>query len=155
MLIDKRPEGDVAYTKSISDISEKITSKLLEDFNASKVFKEVHYPPQREDDIIINGTVDRFMWKFYATPIYYIPILNLVCYFGVPYSEAYGIAGISLEIKDNKTGAIIGTLQESSRFDSSYTFYNFKAGDAGTELEDAFRDTAKKLKEDLLTRINF
>ena len=73
MLIDKRPEIDAAYTKTISDVSEKITSKLLEDFNTSKIFKEIHYPPQQGDDIVINGTIDRFMWKFYSTPIAYIP----------------------------------------------------------------------------------
>jgi hypothetical protein len=155
MLLDKRPEGDIAYTKSIKDIPEKVTSKLLEDFEKSKLFKEIHFPPQAGDDIVVNGTIDRFMWKLYATPISYIPVLNLVIYFGVPCNEAYGVAGITLEIKDNKTGSIIGRLEESSRVDSSYTLYNFKAGDAGSELEEAFRDVGKKLKEDLLTKVNF
>ncbi len=154
MLLDKRPEGDIAYTKSIKDISEKVTAKLLEDFKVSNIFKEIHYPAQSGDDIVINGTIDRFIWKLYATPISYIPILNLVCYFGVPINEAYGIATIALEIKDNKTGSIIGVIEGTSRTDNSYTLYNFKAGEAGTELEEAFREAAKKLKEGLLIKVD-
>ncbi|HOX54228.1 MAG: hypothetical protein PHI86_00550 [Candidatus Omnitrophica bacterium] len=155
MLLDKRPESDIAYTKSIKDVSEKITSKLLEDFDKSKIFKEIHYPAQSKDDITINGTVDRFMWKLYSTPISYIPLLNLVIYFGVPCYESYGVADITLEIKDNRTGAIIVTLKESSKIETSYTLYDFKAGEAGAELSDAFRDVAKKLKEDILTKVSF
>lgn len=154
MLLDKRPEGDIAYTKSIKDISEKVTAKLLEDFKTSNIFKEIHYPAQTEDDIVINGTIDRFIWKLYATPISYIPILNLVIYFGVPMNEAYGIASISLEIKNNKTGMVIGKLGEFSQTNNSYTLYNFKAGEAGTELEEAFREVAKKLKEGLLIKVD-
>jgi hypothetical protein len=155
MLIDKRPEGDVAYTKSIKDLSEKVTAKLLEDFNKSNLFKEIHYPAQPGDDIVINGTVDRFMWKMYMTAIGYIPLINMFVYFGAPCYESYGVAGITLEIKDNKTGKIIGTLSESSKIETSYTIYNFKAGEAGTELQEAFRDVAKKLKEDLLRKVSF
>jgi hypothetical protein len=151
MLLDKRPEGDIAYTKSIKDLSEKVTAKLLEDFDKSKLFKEIHYPTKSSDDIVINGRIDRFMWKFYSTPISYI--MPLFVYFGMPAYEAYGIAAITLEIKNNKTGAVITKTQEYSRVDSSYTIYNFKAGEAGAELQEAFRDVAKKLKEDLLKKV--
>jgi len=147
LLSDKRPEIDVSYTKSIKDISEKVTAKLLEDFDKSKLFKEIHFPARTTDDIVISGTIDNFIWKMYATPINYIPVLGLVVIFGVPEYEAYGIAGITLEIKDNKSGTIIGKLEETSRQESEYTMYNFKTGEAGAELEEAFRDVAKKLKE--------
>ncbi|PIP20689.1 MAG: hypothetical protein COX40_03565 [Candidatus Omnitrophica bacterium CG23_combo_of_CG06-09_8_20_14_all_40_11] len=155
MLVDKRPDGDKAYTESIKDVSEKITAKLLEDFDKSKIFKEIHYPSQAEDDIVINGTIDRFMWKFYAKTIYYIPMLNLVCYFGVPYADAYGIAGITLEVRDNKVGKVLWSFAEESKMVNSYTFYNMKAGDSGAELAEAFREVGKKLKEDLLIKTNF
>jgi len=155
MLVDKRPGSDIAYTESIKDISEKVTSKLLEDFDKSKLFKEIHYPAQPGDDIVIDGTIDRFMWKLYATPISYIPGINLLVYFGIPCNEAYGIANISLTIKDTKTDKAIGSFNEESKVNSSYTLYNFKAGDAGSELSEAFRDVAKKLKEDVLTKANF
>ncbi len=155
MLLDKRPDGDKAYTESIKDVSEKVTAKLLEDLDKSKIFKEIHYPSQVGDDIVINGTIDRFMWKFYAKTIYYIPVLNLVCYFGVPYADAYGIAGITLQVKDNKTGKVLYSFAEESKMVNSYTFYNVKAGDSGAELAEAFRDVGKKLKEDLLMKANF
>ena len=151
MFTDNRPEGDIAYTKSVKDISEKVTSKIIDDFNTSKIFKEIHYPAQPSDDLVINGTIDRFIWKLYATPITYIPLLNLVIYFGVPCYEAYGIASITLEVKDNKTGQEIKKIKRDVRIDNSYTLYNFKAGEAGTELEEAFRGAAKQLKEDLLS----
>lgn len=154
MLADKRPEGDVSYTKSIKDIPEKITSKFIEDLEKSKIFKEVHFPAQQTDDIVIDGSIDRFMWKLYASPISYIPFLNLVIYFGVPCNEAYGITGISLEVKDNKSGAIIGKLAEESKITETYTIYNMKAGEAGAELAESFRDVSKKLKEDMLTKVN-
>ena len=80
--------------------------------------------------------------------------MNLVIYFGVPCNEAYAEADITLEIKDSQTGAIIGTIQESSRVENAYTIYNMKAGEAGAELSEAFRDVAKKLKQDFFTRVN-
>lgn len=155
MFVDKRPDADKAYTESIKDVSEKVTSKLLEDFDKSKIFKEIHYPSQTGDDIVINGAIDRFTWKFYAKTIYYIPGLNLVCYFGVPYADAYGIAGITLEVRDNKTGKVLYSFAEESKMVNSYTFYNVKAGDSGAELSEAFREVGKKLKEDLLIKANF
>lgn len=155
LLTDLRPQGDKAYTESIKDISEKVTSKLLEDFEKSKIFKDIHFSITTQDDFIINGTINRFMWKLYNTPISYIFILNLVEFLGVPSSEAYGIVDITLEIKDNKTGQIIGHFQEYSKQSSSYTIYNFKAGECGAELSDAFREVVKKLKEDMLTKMNY
>ncbi len=112
MLTDNRPKGDISYTVSIKDISEKVTSKLLEDFEKSKIFTEIHYPAQLDDDIVINGTIDRFIWKLYATPVAYIPLLP---YFGVPCYEAYGIAGVTLKMQDNKTGTLFGEFSEESK----------------------------------------
>lgn len=152
MLEDRRPEGDVAYTKSIKDVAEKVTSKLLEDFEKTKLFKEIHYPPQPGDDIVIEGNINRFIWKFYSSPISYIPGINLAIYFGAPCYEAYGIAGITLEVKDG-SGSIIAKIDELSEVKDSYSLYNFKAGEAGAELSEAFRDVAKKLKEKLVIKL--
>ena len=93
------------------------------------------------------------MWKMYATPISYIPVVSLLIYFGVPCQEAYGLATITLELKDQKTGAILGTFKETSKVTTAYTLYNFKAGEAGAELSEAFRDIAKKLKEAILEKM--
>lgn len=155
MLTDMRPQGDKAYTESIKDISEKVTSKLLEDFEKSRIFKDVHFSITTQDDLIINGTINRFMWKLYDTPVSYIPFLCIVVFFGVPCAEAYGIVDITLEIKDSKTGQIIGRFQEYSKQSSSYSIYNLKAGEYGAELSDAFREVVKKLKEDMLTKMNY
>lgn len=149
---DKRPKDDIIYTKSISDVAEKITAKLLEDFKDSKLFREIHYSVQPADDITVTGTIERFTWKLYAHPLSYIPLL---CYLGTPNAVAYGLVSITLEVKDNKTGTVIRTFKETAKIENLFSVYNFKVGDGGTELEDAFREVGRKLKEDLLSKVNW
>jgi hypothetical protein len=153
LLIDKRPHGDVAYTESIKDVTEKITSKLIEDFEESRLFKDIHFSVQTDDDLIIEGSVNRFMWKMYATPITYIPLLNIIIYFGVPCNEAYGVVDISLVVKEAASGKVLATFQADSKVVNSYSLYNFKAGEAGAELSEAFRNVAKELKEQISQNI--
>ena len=150
MLRDRRPEKDRAYTKGIKDLPEKVTSKMLDDFRYSNMFTEIHFPAQKEDDLVINGTINRFKWKMYAMPIAYIPYVNFIMFFGLPATEAYGIVDIHLQVKDNQSGAILGSFKESSEVKSTYTIYNTKAGEAGAELAEAFRDVVKKLKQDIM-----
>lgn len=150
-MVDMRTKQDLTYTKNISDIPEKITAKLLEDFNSSGIFKELHYPPQANDDITINGRINRFIWKLYSTPLGYVP---LVSYAGISTLRAYGAVEIILEIKDNRTGVVIATLQESADIKNAFTVYNFKIGDSGSELEDAFREVGRKLKKALLEKLS-
>ncbi len=150
-MMDDRPKSDSIYTKNISDIPEKITAKLLEDFNASHIFKELHYSSRGSDDIVINGRVDRFTWKLYSTPLGYVP---LVSYFGISTLQAYGVATITLEIKDNHSGAVIATIQESAAIKNAFSVYNFKIGDSGSELEDAFREVGRKLKQAVLQKLS-
>jgi hypothetical protein len=153
-VIDARPDIDKAYTRSISDVTEKITAKLIEDFQKSGIFSGVHFGKTESDELILSPRVNRFIWKLYASPISYIPFVCLLALFGAPCYTAYGIADITLEITDNKTGALIATLNESSRIESNYTLYDMKAGEYGAELSDAFREVTKKLKEDILRNKN-
>ncbi len=153
LLEDLRPEADRSYTKSIKDVSEKITAKLIEDFQRSKVFQDIHYPITANDDLIIDGKVSRFMWKFYAEPILYIPYVNIITLFGIPTYKAYGVTEIELELKDRSTGQMIGNVSANSRVENSYNIYNFKAGEAGAELAESFRDVAKKLKEGVIQKL--
>jgi hypothetical protein len=77
-----------------------------------------------------------------------------LCYLGTPAFIAYGIAAITLEIKDHKTGQVLAVLKESTEVKNSFTVYDFKVSEKGTELEDAFRETVRKLKESLLVKLN-
>jgi hypothetical protein len=149
LLTDDRPENDRKYTKSIKDVSDKITSKLIEDFQASRLFKDVHYLPQDNDDIIISGTIRRFKWKLYATPISYIPYVNLVLVFGIPSTTAYGVVDIELVLQNKTTGEELGRFSAASEVKTHYTMYNFKSGEAGAELAECLRDVAKDLKRDI------
>lgn len=152
ILLDKRPKEDIAYTKNITDVCEKVTAKLLEDFKTSGIFKEIHYPAKSGDEVVIGGSIERFTWKLYSTPLGFIPLIG---YLGVPTLKGEGIATIVLEVRDAKTDAVIATLEESAKIENYFTVYNFKIGDSGTELEDAFREAGRKLKEDLLTKVNW
>jgi hypothetical protein len=152
VLADSRPAKDIAYTKNITDVSQKITAKLLQDFKDSKLFKEIHYAVQENDDIVISGSINRFIWKLSPHPLSYVPLL---AYFGTPTFRAEGLAAITLEVKDKKTGTVLATFQESANMANLFTVYNFKVCEGGTELEDAFRELGRKLKEDLLNKVNW
>ena len=149
LLTDDRPEKDRKYTKSIKDVPDKITSKLIEDFQASRLFKDVHYLPQDGDDIILSGTIRRFKWKLYAAPITYIPYVNLVVLLGIPSQTAYGVVEIELVLKDKATGEELGRFSAASEVKTHYTIYNIKSGEAGAELAESLRDVAKDLKQDI------
>ncbi len=154
ILVDRRPEKDGKYTKNIKDVSEKVTSKFIEDITSSNIFNAINYPASQDDDITINGTLDRFKWKLYAKPITYIPYIGLIAMIvGVETTEAYGIAGITIEVKDNKTGTVITTISKNSEIHTSYNAYNFQAGEAGSELAEALRAVVKEIKSELLTNI--
>ncbi len=152
LLVDKRPKEDISNTESIKDLPDKITSKLLEDFQKSEIFAKIHYNTEAEDEIVINGSINRFKWKATPNGLMFIPFLNLLIYFGIPTYDITGVTVITLEVKDNKSGQIIKTFRESSESENTYNLYNFKTGDAGAELAESFRDVAKKLKEDLLNK---
>jgi len=61
---------------------------------------------------------------------------------------------VSLEIVDNKSGKVLGTIRGSGEQKLSYSLYNMSVGEAGSELAEAFRLTVKELKEKILTEIN-
>lgn len=155
MLVDSRPEKDRAYTKSIKDVPEKITAKLIEDFRSSGLFSEIHYPPKTNDEIVITGTIKRFKWKLYSRGIAYVPYVGLAAgIFGVPLTRAYGMTEIELELKDGATNRVLGTFSESSEVETMYSIYNFKTGESGAELAESFRDVAKKLKGDITLKLS-
>ena len=98
--------------------------------------------------------LDRFKWKMYAKPICYIPYVGLLAMIvGVNVETAYGVAGITIEVKDNKTGSTLATISKELEVENSYSAYNFKAGEAGAELSEAFREVVKQIKRDLVTTI--
>lgn len=155
LILDKRPESDVACTNMIKNISEKVTVKIIEDFDRSKIFKEIYFPPQGNEDIIINGTLNRFMWKKHVWEWEYIPGIDLLLeIMGVPGSTFYATVDITLELKNAKSGVTLGIFRESSMITRSVNLYtNPLPQNVGGELSDAFRDVVKKLKCDLLKKI--
>ena len=102
LLVDKRPKEDISNTESIKDLPDKITSKLLEDFQKSEIFAKIHYNTEAEDEIVINGSINRFKWKATPNGLMFIPFLNLLIYFGIPTYDITGVTVITLEVKDKK-----------------------------------------------------
>jgi hypothetical protein len=153
-LADKRPEGDRSATESISDIDDKTTSKLLEDFRTTQIFAAVDYPPQPvKDDFIMKGEIRRFYWKLTPEPYIFIPFVGCIVYFGAPAHTAEGIAELSVQLVNPKTGAVLSKYERIATKKTTYTIYNFKAGEAGSELADAFRDVSKQIKDSIVEEI--
>ncbi len=150
-LVDKRPDEDRSATESITDVDEKVTAKILEDFRSSQMFAAVDFPIQGDkDDLVLKGEIKRFYWKLTPSPIVFIPIINLLIYFGIPINEAEGVASLRVQLVRAKTGQPIAEYEKSSTRTATYTLYNLKAGEVGSELADAFRDVAKQIKDAIL-----
>ena len=150
---DARPEKEIKSTeKTIKDVPNKITYKMMEDFKSSGIFNEVNFPPKDSDDIIINATLHRFNWTINTN---YFAIFTYLMYFGIPIEEHVGVVDISLEVIDKKTGKVLGNIQGSNTDKLKYSLYNVSVGEAGSELAEAFRESVKELKEKLLSEINF
>jgi hypothetical protein len=150
-LVDKHPEGDRSATESITDVDEKVTAKLLEDLRSSQMFATVDFPARNDkNDLILKGEVKRFYWKLTPNPIVFIPIINLAIYFGIPIHDAEGIANLQVQLVSSKTGKVLAEYDKTSTRTATYTLYNLKAGEAGSELADAFRDVAKQIKDAVL-----
>lgn len=154
-LVDIRPEDDRSATESIADVDEKVTAKLLEDFRSSQIFATIGFPAQREkDDLIMKGEIKRFYWKMTPSPIIFIPLVNIFIYFGVPVYNIEGVANLHVQLVSSKTGQIIAEYDKNSTKMESYTIYSFKAGEAGAELAEAFRDVSKQIKEAIFSDEN-
>jgi len=155
LLLDKRPESDIAYTDVIKDVSEKVTVKIIEDFDRSKIFKEIYFPLRGNEDVVINGTLNRFMWKKHVWKWEYIPGVDLLLeLMGVPGMTFDATADITLEFKDAKSGEVLGVFRQSSTTTRTVNAYaNPLPQNVGGELSDAFREVVNKLKCDLLEKI--
>jgi len=153
LLLDRRPAVDKKFTADIEKVPEEVTDKLLEYFKATSPLREIHYPSQEDDDIVIQGEIRRFMWRSYSKAATYIPLVNLYVYLGIPCKTAYGLTHISLILKDNKTGKIIGRFDEYSKVAKSYSLYEFRKIDFASELEQSFKEVASKLKRKIIFKI--
>ena len=150
---DGRSEKDIkSMEKTIKDVPNKVTYKIMEDFKSSNIFREVNFPTRDTDDIVINGTLHKFNWKVNTN---WFAILTYLMYFGLPVEEHVGEVDISLEIVDNNYGKVLGTIRGSSLDKLNYSIYKMSVGEAGSELAEALRETVKELKEKVLTEINF
>jgi hypothetical protein len=151
-LVDKRPSDDRTATESVSDVDDKVTSTLLSDFRTSRIFASADYPPRQDrDNLIMKGEIKRFYWKYSPSPIIFIPFLGCLIYLGIPAGEAEGIAEISVQMINAKTGAMVAEYNRKDEKKASYTIYNFKVGEAGSELADAFREVSKQIKDSILS----
>jgi hypothetical protein len=155
ILVNGLPEKDRKYTESISNLCEKITAKILEDFEMSGLFTNIHLGSQPGDDIAINGTVSRFVWEYRQNPKTWIPLTGM---FEPSGWFTNGTVDISLDLKENKTGTVIGVFQKSSEIKGSYGMYemvgHMHGDEAEIELTNAFRDVVLGLKQNILVKFN-
>lgn len=154
VLIDKRPDNEIRATeKPIQDITNKVTYKIIEDFRSSSIFDEVDFPVKDTDDLIINGEINKFIWR--TDDNWFAVILFPLVYFGLPVGDYVGAADITLKVIDKKTGQVLGTIRGTGEQRLTCTLYNMSVGEIGSELAEAFRQCVKQLKEKILTEVSF
>lgn len=145
---DSRPADDKVATESISDIDDKVTSKILEDLRVSHMFSSIDFPASREkDDLIMKGEIKRFYWKETSNPVRYIPIIHLVLLFGIPIYHIDSVAELNVKIIDAKSGILLSEYDKTSTKEVSVNLYDRKTGEMGAELAEAFRDVMKQIKD--------
>ena len=150
-LEDKRSAEDRETTEEIRDLDEKVTVKLLEDLRGSNLFASVKFPPKSDrDEMVLRGEIQRFSWKISTSPVLWMPIINILIYFGVPIYDVEAVAQLKIWLSDGKTGMVISEYTKFAKRENAYSLYNMKAGEAGAELADAFRDVMKQMKEGML-----
>ena len=161
ILLDQRPENELSKRppdkRLYHNFAQNVTELLLQDFQKSQIFKEIHSPAQTTDDIIINGSITRFFFEGWEKTwlgkayeswwSFFFPPISLSLLFGVPYANEYCIIEISLEVKDNKTNAILANFTESAKAVQGISIGTNKLGQDVTE---AFRQVVEKLKSNLL-----
>lgn len=124
---DVRPKKDRRSTREIPDCADKLTSKLVEDFRSTQLFGEVVYSPSPTDaDFIITGRLEKFSWNTGRVFTSYIPIVNLIHYFGVPVVISTGEARLTLEVRAGGQ-RLLGSIQEAGRTRRSTTFTKSRA----------------------------
>ncbi len=154
LLVDKRPRREQASMKDAGDVAQRVTAKLAQDFDASRIFQKVHYPSVEGDVFVISGTIRRFSWKLHEIPLAHIPLINYVTVLGFPLGLAEGITDIQVELRDRRSGQVLGSFSETSKVSAPYNFYDVSAWGAGMELAESFRHVAEKLKRDVVSRLS-
>lgn len=149
-LVEDRPSSDRSATTSITDIDEKVTSKLIEDLRASQIFSAVDFSSGK-GDLVLKGKIKRFYWKAKPTVISLIPLVNLALLFGLPEYLMEGVAELHVVIQDGRSGHTLADYDKRSQHIVPITWYDVKAGEVGAELAEAFRDVMKLIKEAIVS----
>jgi len=147
-FVDSRPVDDKEVTKSIPDIDEKVTAKVLDDFRSSRMFAVLDFPASSDkDDLIVKGEIKRFYWKTKHNPIKFIPIINLLLLTGITSYNIEAVVELKVQILDARTGAVLSEYDRTSTKTDSATLYESKSGESGSDLAEAFREVMKQIKE--------
>ncbi|MEW6776239.1 MAG: hypothetical protein AB1405_08095, partial [Bdellovibrionota bacterium] len=146
-VTDARPPLDIKATKSIPDLSDKVTAKLLSDFRESQVFQATSFPVDPESDVVLKVTIKRFYWKFKIYPTYFLPLIQVIHIFGAPMADILGISELTAKVVHQTSGNEIATYEGKGQLKSVMSMYDMKTGEMGAELADAFRQASKQIKE--------
>jgi hypothetical protein len=153
-FVDRRPAEDQEATKSIPDIDEKITAKVLDDLKSSRMFADIHFPARNnEDNLIIKGEIKRFYWKTKHNPIKFIPMVQMLLLLGITSHNVEAVVELKVQLLDAKTGAVLSEYDKTSIKTDSATLYVNTSGESGSELAEAFRDVVKQIKDSLAADI--
>lgn len=153
-FVDSRPAGDLEVTACIPDVDEKITAKVIEDLQSSKIFADIEIPPYSEsNDVILKGEIKRFYWKTTHNPIKYIPMVQMLLLLGITSEHVEAVTNLRVTVVDAKTNTVLAEYDKIATKTDSGTLYKTKAGESGAELAEAFREVMKQIKESLASDI--
>lgn len=131
ILLDKRSVVSKFCTRKLKNFAEIATCRLVENF--SEMFKAIHYPPENDEDIIIEGKIIQFSGGL--EPLFIFLFARYDC----------GVTKIRLEVKDGKSGKNIVRIEDWANEWSLNSWY-FGKSDITHQLNDSFSETILKLK---------
>ena len=153
-FVDSRPAGDREATDYIPDIDEKITAKVLDDLQSSRIFADIEIPARREaDDLILKGEIKRFYWKTTHNPVKFIPFVNMLMLLGIPSEHVEAVTELKITLTDAKTNAVVGKYDKIATRTDRATMYTTRFGESGAELAETFREVMKQIKGDFAADI--
>ena len=148
---DLRPEWDRKQTRDVEPVATKLTRKIYDDFKGSEVFTSIFTGKDASPDVIIKGRIYNFYWKNRYKWYAFVPYLNLILLFGVPYGQFKGEVKLVMDVVSARTGQVIASYEESALREDTYNAYRVLGGYlGGTETSEALRVNVENIKQRML-----
>ncbi|TLY21623.1 MAG: hypothetical protein E6K68_05595 [Nitrospirae bacterium] len=155
-LIDETPREDherrffgVSATEPgaiAGTLSTLVTNALVDDLQRNKVFNEVTKSSEHPD-LVLSGEIRRFYGKSGA--LWFTIPIDLLWFLGLPCCFDSGEVKLLITLS-TPVGKAIGRYEASSEFGGVYTLYNNRQFAIGTNLNRAFGEVVREIRDKIL-----